>query len=80
MTSLTYVRVLRQVVAFAIGFALAAVTLIAVAAAEHVNADRTGLALRGYDPVAYFTQGRSTAACQQSGAHVGQVIQFPIER
>ncbi len=46
---------------------LAALTLAAVAAAmptwalDPVNKDRQGLALHGYDPVAYFTDGVPTA-------------------
>ena len=36
----------------------AAVTTPAIAAGPQVNATITGLALRGYDPVAYFTDGK----------------------
>jgi YHS domain-containing protein len=37
--------------------ALSALPLLAV---EPVNKDRAGLAIRGYDPVAYFTDGKPT--------------------
>ena len=37
-----------------------ALTVSALAAGVDVNAATTGLALRGYDPVAYFTVGAPT--------------------
>ncbi|MCG7493429.1 YHS domain-containing (seleno)protein [Thalassobius sp. Cn5-15] len=44
------------------GLAVAvALTSTAFAAGTEVNATSTGLALRGYDPVAYFTLGEPTA-------------------
>src|SRR5271156_6893858 len=39
----------------------AAVTTPAIAAGPDVNVTITGLALRGYDPVAYFTDGKPIA-------------------
>ena len=35
-----------------------ALTTSAIAAGVDINASNTGLALQGYDPVAYFTEGR----------------------
>ena len=32
-----------------------------MAAAHEINTDATGLVIRGYDPVAYFTEGRPVA-------------------
>src|SRR5271168_619584 len=51
----------------------AAVTTPAIAAGPQVNATITGLALRGYDPVAYFTDGKPvpgdfTITAQHDGA------------
>ena len=37
-----------------------AVATTALAAGPELNASSTGLALQGYDPVAYFTQGEAT--------------------
>lgn len=59
MTSSIYARILRQVVAFAIGFALVAIVVLATAAA-----DRTRLGLRGYEPIAYFDEGRAAFAAK----------------
>lgn len=64
MTSSTYARILRQVVAFAIGFALVSIVVLATAAADHVNADRTRLGLRGYEPVAYVDEKRAAFAAK----------------
>ena len=38
-----------------------AIALTTALAAERVNADRTGLAVKGYDVVAYFVDGRPVA-------------------
>src|SRR5271156_3724314 len=51
----------------------AAVTTPAIAAGPEVNVTITGLALRGYDPVAYFTDGKPvigdyTITTQHDGA------------
>ncbi|MGC2787212.1 MAG: YHS domain protein, partial [Roseiarcus sp.] len=50
----------RTFIAFATAVALPAGVAIvpAAAAGPDVNATITGLALRGYDPVAYFTNGK----------------------
>jgi YHS domain-containing protein len=50
----------RTIVAFAIAIALTtgAAVVPAAAAGPDVNVTITGLALRGYDPVAYFTDGK----------------------
>jgi hypothetical protein len=59
--------------AAAVGLIAAAVTTPAFAAGPDVNATITGLALRGYDPVAYFTEGKPalgdfTITAQYEGA------------
>ena len=41
--------------------AVLAIALTTALAAERVNADRTGLAVKGYDVVAYFVDGRPVA-------------------
>jgi len=41
-----------------VGMASFAATAPAIAAGPQINATITGLALRGYDPVAYFTDGK----------------------
>ena len=50
----------RTIIAFATAIALTAGAAVvpAAAAGPDVNATITGLALRGYDPVAYFTDGK----------------------
>jgi YHS domain-containing protein len=50
----------RTIVAFATAIALTtgAAVVAAAAAGPDVNVTITGLALRGYDPVAYFTDGK----------------------
>lgn len=51
-------KAVRQLIA---GVALsAALATSALAAGVELNASSTGLALQGYDPVAYFTQGKPT--------------------
>lgn len=51
-------KAVRQLIA---GVALsAALATSALAAGVELNASSTGLALQGYDPVAYFTQGQPT--------------------
>ena len=51
---------------------------IAIApAADEVNTDRTGLALGGYDPVAYFTEGKPAPGnFQITSEHDGAVYRF----
>lgn len=54
-------------------FVLAAALL----AAEAVNADASGLALQGYDPVAYFTEGAPrTGDPSISAVHDGATYRF----
>lgn len=49
-------------------------------AADEVNTDRTGLAIVGYDPVAYFTDGEPTKGDFQTTAeHDGAVYRFVSE-
>jgi len=56
-----------------IGFGAFGVTL----AADEVNTDRTGLAIDGYDPVAYFTEGRPVKGdFQITAEHDGAVYRF----
>lgn len=53
--------------------ALGAVAL----ASDEVNVDKTGLAIGGYDPVAYFTVGQPTKGDSQITAeHNGAVYRF----
>jgi len=59
MKALISARIVRQVAAFAIGVALIAVVEVALAGPAEANVDRDGLGLRGYDPVAYFNEGRA---------------------
>jgi YHS domain-containing protein len=43
----------------------------------HVNVDRGGLALSGYDPVAYFTEGRAVAgSAALTASHDGGTYRF----
>ena len=52
----------------------------ALAAGPHVNATSTGLALRGYDPVAYFTVGAPTPGdFNITAEHKGAVYRFANE-
>lgn len=50
----------RAAVTTVSGLALGLIMLVmaAASAGEAVNTDREGVAIRGYDPVAYFTEGR----------------------
>lgn len=42
-----------------------------------VNVDKTGLALRGYDPVAYFTDGKATLGSDKfTASHAGATYHF----
>ena len=55
-------------------------TATAVMAADAVNTDRTGLAIGGYDPVAYHTTGRATKGnFQITAEHGGAVYRFVSE-
>ncbi len=57
-----------------------ALTVSALAAGVDVNATTTGLALRGYDPVAYFTAGEPTRGdFQITAEHNGAVYRFASE-
>lgn len=73
----------RQVLALAIGAAagLAAWRSPALAfdpaATSPVNVDKSGLAIRGYDPVAYFTVGKPTKGnVSFSASHKGATYHF----
>ncbi|WP_136660252.1 YHS domain-containing (seleno)protein [Nitratireductor sp. XY-223] len=63
------------------GVALSAALLTsALAAGVDVNATTTGLALRGYDPVAYFTKGAPTPGdFQITAEHNGATYRFANE-
>lgn len=63
------------------GLAISATLLVsAFAAGVDVNATTTGLALRGYDPVAYFTTGAPTAGdFQITASHNGATYRFASE-
>lgn len=61
---------------------VASVTLpvVALAAGFDVNATTTDLALRGYDPVAYFTDGKPTEGMVEITAeHNGAIYRFASE-
>ncbi len=46
-------------------------------AAEVVNIDKNGLALQGYDPVAYFTDGKRVKGSPQfTASYKGATYQF----
>jgi YHS domain-containing protein len=48
-----------------------------VAAAQQINADRTGVAVRGYDPVAYFTDQQARKGSDQiTATHAGATYYF----
>ncbi|MFY0596922.1 MAG: hypothetical protein JXQ85_10865 [Cognatishimia sp.] len=52
---------MKSLKTLAAGIALASsIATSALAAGVEVNASNTGLALQGYDPVAYFTEGQAT--------------------
>lgn len=63
------------------GLAISATLFVsAFAAGVDVNATTTGLALRGYDPVAYFTTGAPTAGdFQITATHNGATYRFASE-
>jgi YHS domain-containing protein len=55
-------------------------TAASPALAQDVNADREGLALHGYDPVAYFTRARPTPGdAAIAAAHQGATYRFASE-
>ena len=57
-----------------------ALVVSALAAGVDVNATTTGLALRGYDPVAYFTNGAPTRGdFQITAEHNGATYHFASE-
>jgi YHS domain-containing protein len=50
------------------------------ALAQDVNADRDGLAIYGYDPVAYFTRAKATpGAASLTATHEGATYRFASE-
>ena len=52
----------------------------ALAAGVDINATTTGLAMRGYDPVAYFTDGKPTRGDWQiTASHNGATYRFASE-
>lgn len=58
----------------------ATMTVAALAAGVAINADSSGLALRGHDPVAYFTQGAPTPGDRAiSAVHDGATYHFASE-
>lgn len=62
--------------------AAAFMQLIAIGAAfaEDTNTDKTGLAIQGYDPVAYFTDGKAVAGnFQITAEHDGATYRFATE-
>lgn len=71
-------KAVRQLIA---GVALsAALASSALAAGVELNASSTGLALQGYDPVAYFTQGQPTKGNWQiTASHNDATYRFASE-
>jgi YHS domain-containing protein len=66
-------------------FALYLTGLLAFAAlapaAEVINIDKNGLALQGYDPVAYFTDGKPVKGSPQfTASYKGATYQFASEK
>lgn len=50
---------------------------VAVASGYEINLDQTGLAIQGYDPVAYFTDGKAIAGkAEITAAHDGATYRF----
>jgi hypothetical protein len=70
-----------SIFAIIIAFTLTSCGLIptqASSAIESVNVDQSRLAIKGYDPVAYFTQAAPVEGLQQFTAEYnGAVYQFP---
>jgi YHS domain-containing protein len=63
-----------------ISFLLAAGSLLAVDLADPVNASRKGVAIRGYDPVAYFIENRPQKGSPAFTEHwMGATWQFANE-
>ncbi len=61
------------ILAITVGFALAASAL----ANEVINVDKNGLALQGYDPVAYFTDGKPVKGSPEfTESYKGGTYQF----
>ncbi len=78
MSDLRPVRVTRFSPVLAAGVLLVGVA--AAWAADSINTDKTGLALNGYDPVAYFTLGEPTKGdFQITAEHDGAVYRFANE-
>ena len=72
----TQSRIRHMLIALVMALAIA-IAWSAVALAGGVNADRNGLALKGYDPVAYFTQGAAVKGDQAITAeHDGATYRF----
>lgn len=62
--------------------AIALIQLVALGAAfaEDTNTDKTGLAIQGYDPVSYFTDGKAVAGnFQITAEHEGATYRFATE-
>jgi YHS domain-containing protein len=58
-------------------FAVIATVVRLSAAAEIVNIDKNGLALQGYDPVAYFTDGKPVkGSADFTASYKGAIYQF----
>ena len=72
-----HIRTLAAAVALAIGLQSAPVFAYSDTSASAVNVDKTALALRGYDPVAYHTVGAPTKGkAEFSASHDGATYQF----
>jgi YHS domain-containing protein len=65
----TFGRTWRFALAVVAGLAIAALATSAAVADGIVNVDKSGIAIQGYDPVAYFTEGAATPG---SAAHMAE--------
>lgn len=55
--------------------------LMGAALAQDINTDKTGLAIQGYDPVAYFDEGKAVAGdFQITAEHEGATYRFASEK
>lgn len=83
MISMHVSRVRRGLLAFGLALAAGMAPLLAPAFAydpastASINVDKSGLAIRGYDPVAYFTAGKPTKGdAKISAKHDGATYHF----
>ncbi len=67
----------RTIIALMIAFSASLFLMMSVAQASSVNVDGNGLAIQGYDPVSYFTDGKPMKGSSKFTAeHNGATYQF----